>query len=114
MAGAIAEHQEVGRPIYLLLLSDGHPSASMHDILNGNADCGWHGAEGPRDSMKRMPTLCRRSINDRMHWMDPRAQREPSTANAAARKFSNGCPTSEKTAMRCRSTPFAIDMLGNS
>jgi LmbE family N-acetylglucosaminyl deacetylase len=43
MAGAIAEHKEVGRPVYLVLLSDGHPSASMQDILNGHADCGWHG-----------------------------------------------------------------------
>src|SRR5688572_2974061 len=42
MAGAIAEHKSAGRPVYLVLLTDGHPSVRMQEMLNGERRCPWH------------------------------------------------------------------------
>jgi LmbE family N-acetylglucosaminyl deacetylase len=42
MAGAIAEHKDVGRPVYLVLLTDGRPSERMQAILNGDQQCPIH------------------------------------------------------------------------
>jgi LmbE family N-acetylglucosaminyl deacetylase len=41
MAGAIREHKEAGRPVYLVLLTNGINSL-MLNILNGNEFCHWH------------------------------------------------------------------------
>lgn len=44
MAGAIVEHLEAGRPVYVVLLTDGHPSAGhMQPLLSGGKRCSWHG-----------------------------------------------------------------------
>jgi LmbE family N-acetylglucosaminyl deacetylase len=42
MAGAIAEHKDAGRPVYLVLLTDGNPSPHLLDILNGAKYCPLH------------------------------------------------------------------------
>lgn len=41
MAGAIREHKEAGRPVYLVLLTNGINSG-MLNILNGETFCEWH------------------------------------------------------------------------
>lgn len=41
MAGAIREHKDAGRPVYLVLLSNGLNSGLL-DILNGRIFCSWH------------------------------------------------------------------------
>jgi LmbE family N-acetylglucosaminyl deacetylase len=41
MAGAIREHKEAGRPVYLVLLTNGINSG-MLDIMNGGTYCSWH------------------------------------------------------------------------
>ena len=42
MGGAIVEHVEAGRPVFVVLLTDGRPSGWMDDVLNGRTACGWH------------------------------------------------------------------------
>lgn len=42
MAGAIREHKQAGRPVYLVLLTNGI-SRTLLDILNGTIWCPWHG-----------------------------------------------------------------------
>ncbi len=42
MAGAIAEHKDAGRPVFLVLITDGRPGRRMQQILNGERACGWH------------------------------------------------------------------------
>jgi len=41
MAGAIRQHKEEGRPVYLVLLTSG-ANRSLLDILNGSTRCTWH------------------------------------------------------------------------
>lgn len=40
-AGAIREHKDAGRPVYLVLLTNGI-NQGLLDILNGRVYCGWH------------------------------------------------------------------------
>lgn len=41
MAGAIRRHKEEGRPVYLVLLTNGI-NRSLLNILNGSLECAWH------------------------------------------------------------------------
>lgn len=41
MAGAIREHKDAGRQVYMVLLTNGFNSG-LRDILNGNTLCTWH------------------------------------------------------------------------
>ena len=42
MAGAIQQCKDLGRPVYLVLLTSG-ANRSLLDILNGSTRCSWHG-----------------------------------------------------------------------
>jgi LmbE family N-acetylglucosaminyl deacetylase len=44
MAGAIAEHKDAGRPVFLVLITDGRPGQRMRRLLNGEQRCSWHDA----------------------------------------------------------------------
>jgi hypothetical protein len=41
MAGAIREYKEAGRPVYLVLLTNG-ANPLLLNILNGSTECAWH------------------------------------------------------------------------